>query len=377
MKVAVIGLGIVALADAIVFARKHEVVVTGPVPDRVDAINARIFPLDEPDLAEFLAGNALNLRATLDTVDALRGADLVLVSAPISRDPETGMIRTVELESRIEFVHRHYPNVPIVIRSAVPVGFCDQMRQTLRSASLVYVPEFRREGNLLADALNPGFLIVGDRGELGARVGAALAAATDVADLQIHRMGAAEAEAVKHFSQAYLAARVAFFNECDTFAMQHGLDARLIIDAVTLDPRIGGFARNPCFGFSGQRLPQSLNLLSQAFMDVPARVMNSVTSANDTRITLLASKVLEKTPRHIGVYNPQGTHRGSDTITQLQDRLRASGTRVTVFDRIAGQGDPEFEIFKRGCDVIVANRMSPELRDIRDKVFCRDLYATG
>lgn len=374
MKIAVIGLGVVALGDALALARQHSVTMTGPVPERVEAINAGRYPLADLMLDDYVARTPLSLRATLDTAEALKGAEMVMISAPLSRDPETGACRTVELESRIELAYRLCPGVPIVIRSAVPIGFTERMCKALDARSIVYAPEFTREGQSLQDTLAPRFLIVGDRGAMGARVAAVLLGAAQRPGVPVKLMGAAEAEAVKHFSQAYLAARVAYFNELDSYAMAQGLNARQVIDGVCLDPRIGAHANNPCFGFGGHRLPRSAQVLSEAFGAVPAHVVPTVARANDTRIALLAAKVLERGPRRIGVYRPGAVSADSDPLLALRDRLVAAGAEVDLF---TGQGGDDLARFKAEHDLVVAQRLTPELCDISAKVFSRDLYAAA
>ncbi|MCL4676768.1 MAG: UDP-glucose 6-dehydrogenase [Pararhodobacter sp.] len=377
MKIAVIGLGVVALSDALALARSHQVVATGPVPDRVEAINAGDYPLSDPAVAEYVARHALSLRATLDTAEAMDGADLILISAPMTMDPETGSLRTEELESRIEFAHRRCPGVPIVIRSVVPIGFTERMRQALHSSAILYAPEFRRETQALEDALNPKFLIVGDRGALGSRVGAVLLSAALRPGVQLRLMGATEAEAVKHFSQAYQAARVAYFNELDSYALAKGLNARQVIDGVCLDPRIGAYANNPCFGYGGERIPRSVKHLAEAFGGVSTNILPTVARADKARVALLASKVLERAPRRIGVYSPGGSVGPRDPLTALGEMLVAQGREVRLYTGAATPGDGGLAGFKADCDLILAQRFTPELADIRDKVFSRDLYAAG
>jgi UDPglucose 6-dehydrogenase len=297
---------------------------------------------------------------------------MVLISSPLSLDPETGDYLTVELESRIEFAYRQCPGVPIVIRSAVPIGFTEKMRVQLRAQSVISAPEFTREGQTLDDALHPRFVIVGDRGPLGSRVSAVLLGAALKPGVPVKLMGATEAEAVKHFSQAYLAARVAYFNELDSYALAKNLNARQVIDGVCLDPRIGRFANNPCFGYGGHRLPRSAQLLSRSFGGVPAHVVPTVSRANETRLAVLTDKVLQRAAGRIGVYHPAPVTHEGDTVLGLRDRLVAAGAEVDLFTT----GAPEaFARFKSECDLVVAQRLTPELADIQSKVFSRDLYA--
>ncbi|MCC5983053.1 MAG: hypothetical protein JJU42_01700 [Rhodobacteraceae bacterium] len=369
MRIAIIGLGMVALADALVLARRHSVTMTGPVPDRVEAVNAGQFPLPDPGLNAHVAANALNIRATLDTRAALEGAQMVLISVPLRLDPARGTCDTTELETRIALAHRMCPAAPIVIRSAVPIGFTDRMRRALCTDSILCVPEFLREGAALADALAPRFLIVGERGPLGTMVGALFQQATDTPDLPLRLMGPSEAEAVKHFSQTWLAARVAYFNELDSYALSHGLNARQVIDGVCLDPRIGTYANNPCFGYGGNRLPRSTGHLCEVFGTVPAHVVPKLPAAGGARIALLASKVLERGARRIGIYHPEGEAMALNPLAELRDRLAQAGADVLVCD------GARLDTLKSDCDLVIAQRMTPELRDIGDKVFSRDLYA--
>lgn len=369
MKIVVIGLGMVATSDALLLARDHDVALCGPMPERVAEINAGQYPLNDPLLPGYVADNRLRLRATCDTAQALDGADMVLVAVPLPIDPQTGAARTAEAERSVELAHLLCPDVPVVIRSAVPIGFTDRMRAALGADNILYAPEFLREGHALQDALTPRFRIIGERGELGSRVGALFADAALARDVPTRLMGAAEAEAVKHFAQAYQAARVAYFNELDSYALSHDLNARQVIDGVCLDPRIGTYANNPCFGFGGNRLARSTGHLGSLADGLSAQVLPTVARANGARIALLASKVLERGARHIGLYSPEGAPADHSPIAELRARLAAEGVSVHEFTG----GD--LEGFKQECDLVLAQRLTPELFDIRAKVFSRDLYA--
>lgn len=374
MRIAVIGLGYVAVTDALALARSHDVVVTGPVPDRVEDINAGRYPLLDPTVAAYCARNTLSLRATLTTAEALEGAELVLISAPLALNAETGKTDTAELESRIEMADRLCPGVPIVIRSAVPIGFTNRMREALNSRSILYAPEFLREAQSLQDALNPKFLIVGDRGGLGAKAGAVLLSAALKTGVQMKLIGASEAESVKHFSQAYLAARVAYFNELDSYALAKGLNARQVIDGICLDPRIGTYANNPCFGYGGQRMPRSTTHLHAMFDGIPAHVLPTVTQHSEARIGLLASQIMARAAKTIGVYSPGGEIGAQDPLSALRLRLIAGGATVRTYTGLHLGEDSDLAGFKANCDLIVAQRITPDLMDIRAKVFSRDLY---
>jgi UDPglucose 6-dehydrogenase len=375
MRIAIIGLGYVAISDALALARTHDVVITGPVPNRVDAVNAGSFPLLDPSVADYVANNPLSLRATLNTAEALDGAELVLISAPLAMDVDNGSTSTTELESRIEMAHHRCPGVPIVVRSAVPIGFTNRMRTELNSRAILYSPEFLREAQSLQDALAMSFLIVGDRGDLGSKVGAVMLSAAQRPGVKMRLMGASEAESVKHFSQAYLAARVAYFNELDSYALAKGLNSRQVIDGVCLDPRIGTYANNPCFGYGGQRMPRSMNHLNNAFGGIPAHVLPTVTHPNRSRIALLVSKIMESAPRQIGIYSPNGKVSARDPLSALRARLIAQGATVCTYTGRKSKDGSELAQFKTDCDVILAQRITPELMDCRAKVFSRDLYA--
>ncbi|MFN4057594.1 MAG: hypothetical protein ACK4HW_05355 [Roseinatronobacter sp.] len=371
MKIAMIGLGHVALADALALGRVHQVVLTGPVPDRVEAINAGIYALDDPLKGDYLNRHRVDVTATLDTRAALDGAGMVLVSAPLSFDPESAQLQMVELESRIELAAQLLPLVPIVIRSAVPVGFTDGCRARLPGARLVYTPEFSREGAALGDILHPNFLIVGARGKLGAHVAQVLASGALRAEIPVRQMGATEAEVVRHLSILFQAARVGYFNELDSYALTHGLDARQIIDGVCLDPRIGAQGNNPCFGYGGANLPRAAQALAGPLGGVDAAIMPNLGHARDARITALADHIRARGVRKVGFYLGAGQPAGDAPIAQLRAALDAFG--LTTHLHIVGAGD--LAKFKEDSDIVVASRMTPDLRDIADKLFTRDHFA--
>ncbi|MBN8291202.1 hypothetical protein JI664_04425 [Rhodobacter sp. NTK016B] len=375
MRIAVIGLGFVAISDALALARQHEVVLTGPLPDRVDAINAGDLPLADPGVADYVAQNTLNLRATLDFDEALKGAGMVLISTPLPKDPERHGYRTAELDSRIEMAHERCPGVPIVIRSAVPIGYTEGLRSRLNSRSILYAPEFMREGHSLQDALSPAQIVIGDRGSLGEKVAAVFLGAALNTRIPVRRIGTAEAEAVKHFSQAYLATRLAYFNDLDSYAMTHGVDARKVIEGLCLDPRIGTKANNPCFGFGGQRLARSTAHLSEAFAAVPARILPNLAKAGEARLDLLTRAVLDRGAERLGIFRPTrgGAEDETDALNALETRLRGEG--VTIIEYVGEGLDEEFTRFKEDCDLVITQRMNPALADISAKVFCRDLFA--
>ncbi len=370
MKIAIIGLGRVAMADALALARCHEVVMTGPVPDRVDAINRGEYGLNDPGLKTYLDSHVLNLRAMLDTAAALDLADMVLVSVPLSLDPETGRPALVELDTRIELAARRLPSAPIVVRSAVPVGYCEARRVALKGAKIVYAPEFCREGHMLTDILYPDFLIVGDRHSLGRRVLEVLQSAALRSDVPTRQMGLAEAELTRHLSLMLQAARVAYFNELDSYALHHGLNARQIIDGICLDPRIGTHANNPCFGYAHRTLPLSAQLLDSHLDAARTPIIAGLDSAHAARLEMLMQQITGCDPQLVGFYLPQGTGALPETLATLKTRLEAAGIRT----RLQTDNDSGLAEFKSECEIVVAQRDWPHLADIRTKVFTRDHY---
>ncbi|MCC5992413.1 MAG: hypothetical protein JJT99_07800 [Rhodobacteraceae bacterium] len=371
MKIAIIGLGRVAMADALALARLHQVVMTGPLPDRIEAINRGEYGLHDPALDDYCTRHRLDLRAVHDTAQAIADAEMVFISAPLSRDPLSGDFNLVEMDTRIEFVARRAPMAPIVVRSAVPVGYCEAKRVELKGAKIVYAPEFCREGHMLSDNLYPKFLIVGDRHALGRRVLNVLQGAALRAAIPTRQMGLTEAELTRHLSIMMKAARVSYFNELDSYALHHGLDARQIIDGVCLDPRIGAHANNPCFGFGHGMLPLSTQSL-KAKLD-PARlpVLSGLEQAHTARSDALAHQITARKPSAVGIYQPGPTGPLPAALERLKQRLEAAGipTRIQLGDA------PALAQFKQDCEMVVTQRAAPELGDIRAKLFTRDHYA--
>lgn len=374
MKIVMIGLGTVALADALALGRSNDIVLTGPVPDRVDAINAGSYQVSDPCLEKYIQDHRVSIRATLDTRKALEGAQMVFVSAPLSVDPDTNTLRTIELESRIELAVEMLPHVPIVIRSAVPIGFTEDLRLRLKGTKLVYAPEFSREGNALGDVLNPRFLVIGDRGNLGAKVAQVLLQGALANGFPIRQMGPTEAEALRHLSVLFQAARVAYFNELDSYALSHGLNARQIIDGVCLDPRIGHYGNNPCFGYGGTNLAHSTLNLAKPFGQIDAQIIPNLVHANDARITVLAEYILRRGACQIGFYHQNTNMPANSPMMQLRNALEGFGLKTHL--HLSGDPD-ELKKFKEKCDVVIAHRISPDLIDIREKVFTRDHFAAA
>lgn len=369
MKIAILGLGHVALSDALALGRSHDVVMTGPVPARVEAIARGDFPLSDPQLADYVATHRPRVRATLDIDEALAGAGMVFLSMPMSIDPGTGHIATAEIDSRLERALAARPGVPLVIRSAVPFGFCKALLARHPGAPLVYAPEFLREGAPLSDLLAADFVIVGNRGPVGARVGRVLAQASMHANVQIRQMGMPEAEAVKHFAQAIVAARVGYFNELDSYALNHGLDARQIINGVCLDPRVGDHANNPCFGHGGRSAAISLSQMALLSDHAHLNILPAITRAADARVDFLAGQIMARNPQRIVLIGGGALQVGA--LGQLGRRLQAIGADLESLD----DGETPLDERAANCDVIISQRMTRELAALgMARVFSRDHF---
>lgn len=375
MRITVIGVDDGALADALALARHHEVVITGTDRARIDALARGDWPLADPVLASYLAEYAPRTRAVHDAAQALEGTGLILVSGSgavrAARSAETD---ATAIADAVRLAHRHCPGTPVVIRADTPIGFTARLREELGADQIACAPAFRRDGHLLDDTLSPDLLLIGARGRLGAWIGGVLRDGTfGGTETPLRCMDATEAEAAKHFAQVFLAARLAYFNELDSYALAHGLDARQIIDGVSLDPRIGRQSNNPCLGFGGSRLLESTQHLAKALADMPAQLVPMITHARKARVTALADQILARRPDRVGLYRtgaPSGAFTTGDPLELLGDRLKQAGIPVRVLT-----GETDAATVRDSCDIVVAQRMVPELNALQGKLFCRDLYA--
>ena len=384
VRIAIAGLGYVGLANAAILARHNEVVAVDVLAERVDVVNRRESPFHDPELAHFLATEELDLRATLDAEEAYRTADFVVIATPTDYDPNTLAFDTSSVESVIRTVVEVAPNAVPVVKSTVPVGFCERMTNE-HGRQVLFSPEFLREGHALHDNLYPSRIIVGDATAEAKVFADLLLAGTALQDSPVQVVGSTEAEAIKLFSNTYLAMRVAFFNELDTFAAQHGLDPREIIDGVSLEPRIGLGYNNPSFGYGGYCLPKDTRQLLANYDDVPQRLIEAIVDSNDTRKDFVAARVMDLQPRRVGIYRlvmKDGSDNfRSSSILGIVDRLREEGVEILVYEPAleAAEFDglrvvEDLEEFKRAVDVIVANRQTAELTDVADKVYSRDIF---
>ncbi len=386
MKIAVAGTGYVGLSLAILLSQRHEVVALDIVPEKVKMINNRISPIADEYIEDYFKNKELNLRATLDYKDAFEGAKFIIISTPTNYDDEKGFFDTSSVEDIIMKVKAMGIATTMVVKSTIPVGFIENMKKKYGIDNIMFSPEFLREGKALYDNLYPSRIIVGEKSERAVEFAALLKEAALSEDVPVKFMGSTEAEAVKLFANTYLALRVSYFNELDTYAEMNGLNTGDIIEGVCLDPRIGTHYNNPSFGYGGYCLPKDTKQLLANYRNVPQNMIEAIVKSNDTRKQHIADMIIERHPNAVGVYRLT-MKSGSDNfrasaIQGVIERLRAKGINIMIYEPTIKENTfngieviHDLKLFKELCDVIIANRLEDSLSDVKVKVYTRDIFS--